>query len=704
MQPDTLPMEVQRKVDHDRVCMLYAQTPGAILVIVTISICLVLATTHGQLALKHWVWLMALLILVSARAVLYAAFMRTERSAAADDARDPERWSRNSSQQWGQAYAVLVILVGLHFALWPLLFYSEQSEAQRLTGALFLWGMAGSAIAVLSIMRWLALAYGAILLLPASTMLIIFGSVDERISGGLGCVYWLTMLFSVGQTHRRFVESFALARYNAVIVEKMDQQSQSLIDSNAQLEAAQVAMRVTNLQLEQRILDRTAELHRLATQDALTGLANRSRLSELSSVHLCIGAPPVSLLFIDLDGFKEINDSMGHAVGDSVLAEVAMRLSEAAGEALVISRWGGDEFLILIHSKALPEDDIKYAETLLEALRSPTRNQPYAIRVDACIGISHWPGDGETLQELVYSADLAVYAAKSEGRGIIRMFNDVLAEQSRRKLQVRRALALQLAEGCPDFSLVYQPIFEVADGALASLEALIRWRHPELGAISPGEFVPLAERSGDVITLGNWVLREACRFCAGFDAAQLPEICVNVSVQQLLHPGFIDELLVALADSGLHAQRLTLELTESVFIADYEQIATVFRALEKLAIRIAIDDFGTGYSSLSYLQRLPAKILKIDGSFVRAFDSGGVAIIEAGVSLARAFGMKVVAEGVETQAQLDAITALGADYVQGFLLGMPQSEEDTRGCLSSGNFSIQSSRMPLRVVAGSAPS
>jgi diguanylate cyclase len=701
MQPDTLPMDVQRKVDHDRVCMLYAQTPGAMLVTVAVSVCLVLATTHGQLTTKHWLWLAVLLILVSMRGALYAVFLRAERLAGV---RDPERWQRDSLRQWGWIYAVLVMLGGFHLALWPLLFFPEQSEAHRLTSVLFLWAMAGGAIAVLSVVRWLALAYGAILLLPASTMLLFFGGVDGSISGGLGYMYWLTMLFSVGRSNSRFVESLTLARRNAMLVEQMDRQSHALIESNAQLQTAQDEMRDTNLQLEARILDRTAALHRLATHDALTGLANRSRLTDVFFAHLCDDASPLSLLFIDLDGFKEINDAMGHAVGDSVLSEVAARLSDAAGQALAIARWGGDEFLILRHSHDRPEDEIDYAETLLEALRGPTRHQPYAIRVDACIGISHWPGDGETLQELIYSADLAVYAAKSEGRGIVRSFNDTLAEQNRRKSQVRRALALQLAEGCPDLRLVYQPIFEVRNGALASLEALLRWRHPDLGPISPAEFVPLAERSGDVITLGNWVMREACRFCAGFDAAQLPEICVNVSVQQLLHPGFIDDLLAALADSGLQSQRLTLELTESVFIADYEQIASVFRALEKLGIHIAIDDFGTGYSSLSYLQRLPAKILKIDGSFVRAFDTGGIPIVEASVSLARAFGMKVVAEGVETPAQLDVITALGADYVQGFLLGMPQSEEDTRSRLICGDFSMEPNRAPLRVAAGSVPS
>jgi diguanylate cyclase (GGDEF)-like protein len=679
---EALPADVRRKVDHERVRMLYAQAPGAVVMTMAAAAGL-LMTSYGQLSAQHIAWAVAMALLMALRFLLYLVYLRSDRPVApAVDWPFPA----NDPAYWRRIYCGLVLLTGLHFALWPLAFFVGQNEIHRLSGALVLCALGSGAIAVLSVERWLALGYGALLLIPGSLMLIAAGGLEERICGGLGFVLWLSMLFSVGRTHERFVQSLILSYRNAVLVEERDRHSRALLEANTQLANAQEQMRRTNQRLEQRILERTAELHRLATRDNLTGLANRSRLAELSAAHLRSGDAPVALYFIDLDGFKEINDSMGHAIGDTVLLEVALRLADASGDTLAISRWGGDEFLILRRAEPAHADEYRYAEKLLEALRTPIEIQPYTVRIDACIGIAHWPQDGRRLQELIYSADLAVYSAKAEGRGVIRAFDDALAEQGRRTLQLRQALSRELSDGCPGLKLVYQPIFDAASGALSAVEALLRWRHAQLGAISPAEFIPLAERSGEMIALGLWVMREACRFGAGFDRAQLPSICVNVSVQQLVYPGFSDDLALVLRDTGLDGDRLTIELTESVFIADYAHIAEVFRKLESLRVRIAIDDFGTGYSSLSYLQRLPAKLLKLDGSFVRALDAGGAPIVEAGISLARAFGMKVVAEGVENLEQLDTLLAMGVDSVQGFLLGMPQDGDELTSRFVKGRF------------------
>jgi diguanylate cyclase len=672
-----LPDDVRHLVDRDRLRLLYAQAPGAIVVSAAAAIGLVLsagprATEAGAL----W-WGAAYVFMMLLRAALFGAFVLQKRRGGGDS-------NPVSVQRWSLVYRVLVLLAGLQFALWPLLFFPEMDPLHRLTSTVILGSLAGGSISILSSERGLALAYGALMILPYSIMLIAIGVFGERVCGALGFLYMFAMVFSVGRTHRSIAESLVLSHQNATLAERLNAHSRDLSEANTRLASAQNDLRQTNAQLEQRILERTAELQRLATRDSLTGLANRSRLAELAEAHLVQQEGAAVLFFVDLDGFKEINDSMGHAVGDLVLTEVAARLIANAGDVHALSRWGGDEFVVLRPSNGDYDEETRYAETLRAALQAPMQGQPQTVRINACIGIAHWPRDGASLQELIDSADLAVYSAKAQGRGVIRTFDDALAEQGRRRLKLRKALARQLEEDGPDLRLVYQPIYDVADSKLSGVEALLRWRHPQLGDVSPAEFVPLAERSGDMVQLGIWVLREACRFAAGFDRAQLPSVCVNVSVQQLLSANFVEDLTRILEDAGLEGDRLTLELTESVFINDYEHIASVFRRVDTLAVRIAIDDFGTGYSSLSYLQRLPADILKIDGSFVRALDDGGLPIIDASVSLARAFGMKVVAEGIEQPSQLEALIRLGADSVQGFLLGMPEDGEILRRRITEG--------------------
>jgi diguanylate cyclase (GGDEF)-like protein len=678
MSMRTVPDDVRQMVDRDRLRMMYDQAPGSIVTSSAAAIGLVLSAGPRATAAGAVWWGATYLFMMLIRAVLVGAYLMKMRGGG--DA-DPA-----AVRRWRLAYRALVMLGGVQFALWPLLFFTSMDPLHRLTSALILGSMAGGSIAILSIERGLALTYGALMILPYSIMLLTIGVFGERVCGVLGILYLLAMAFSIGRTHRSLIESLVLSHRNAGLVQRLDGQSRELLETNQRLAMAQNDLRGTNQQLEARISERTAELHRLATRDNLTGLANRSRLTELGLAHLGDEERPVSLYFVDLDGFKEINDTMGHAVGDTVLSEVASRLSVAAGEAFAIARWGGDEFVVLRETESDTTRERRYAERLLEALRDPVHVDPYTVRVDACIGIAHWPQDGHGLQELIYSADLAVYSAKAEGPGVIRVFDDSLAERGRRVLRLRQALARELAAGCPGFGLVYQPIFDASTGALAGVEALLRWRHVLLGSISPAEFIPLAERSGDMITLGLWVLREACRFGAGFERAELPSMSVNVSVQQLLYPSFADDLAIVLRDSDFDGDRLTLEITESVFIADFERIAEVFRKVEPMGVRIAIDDFGTGYSSLSYLQRLPAKLLKIDSSFVHALDAGGEPIIAAGISLGHAFGMRVVAEGVENAAQLDALLALGVDGVQGFLLGRTQSDEEFRSRMVDGEF------------------
>ncbi len=672
---------LQRQVAYDRVGMLYAQAPAAIIITFAASLAMVLSAAHGAGLAAFLPWMAGMAILLLLRVLLYGLFLR-QRARAAVRGIGP---SRRDARRWEAVYAGMVLLTGAHFALWTLLHFEGFDETHRLTAALILGAMAGGAMAVLSIVRWLALTYGALLLLPASTLLIVLGGLDERLCGALGWMFWLMMLFSVSRTHAGLRRALELSHHNAELVERMDRQSRALVEANVELAMAQRETQRANQALEQRILERTAELHRLATRDSLTGLANRARLVEVAEAQLLPDAPPLALFFVDLDGFKEINDSMGHAVGDAVLYEVARRLTAlASGDTIALARWGGDEFLLLRTMQGGHEADVAFAERLVETLRDPVQDQRYSVRVDACVGIAHWPEDGDTLQELIYGADMAVYAAKAAGRGKVRVYGDALAEVGRRSAAVRKALALTLSEGCVGLYLVYQPVFLLADRRVISAEALLRWRHAELGEVGPAEFIQIAEHTGDIIALGDWVLHEACRYAAAIDPRLLPTISVNVSVQQLLYPDFVAQVRAVLADTGLAPGRLILELTESVFIDEQDDVGPVFSALAALGLRLAIDDFGTGYSSLAYLQRVPAALLKVDGRFVADIEEGGGPIIEASISLARAFGMQTVAEGVETEAQMRGLQALGIDRVQGFLLARPESGEALRQRIGAG--------------------
>jgi len=306
-----------------------------------------------------------------------------------------------------------------------------------------------------------------------------------------------------------------------------------------------------------------------------------------------------------------------------------------------------------------------------------------ALRVDGCIGVAFWPEDGRTLDALIHGADLAVYAAKAAGAGQVRRYADDLASVWRRRVLIKHALGRAIANGDSALRLEYQPVHDARTRRVVSAEALLRWTDPYLGAVAPAEFIPLAEQSGDILALGEMVLQAGCRFAASLPEDRLPAVAVNVSAQQLRYPGFVATVERALEQSGLDPRRLSLELTESAFAIDAIGLEARMRELGRLGISFAIDDFGTGYSSLAYLQRLPARTLKIDRSFVAAIDGSGRPIIEAAVSLAGAFGLEVVAEGVEQEAQLQTLVALGVDRVQGYLLGRAMEADYLREQLTA---------------------
>lgn len=409
-----------------------------------------------------------------------------------------------------------------------------------------------------------------------------------------------------------------------------------------------------------------ARIAHLAHYDSLTNLPNRitmrahleKRLSEL------VSGEAFGVLYIDLDGFKTVNDTLGHEAGDQLLRQVAERLSGCIEPDDMVARLGGDEFAVMSTS-ASKANLTALADRILAALRLPLYYGDQKISTDASIGIAIAPTDGKNVEELLRAADLAMYAAKGDGRRTFRFFVADLDTKARLRQQIEMDLRHALTNG--EFELHYQPLVDLKSGIVTGCEALLRWRHPKRGLISPDDFIPIAEHSGMIIEIGEWVLRTACREAATWPAQV--RIALNISPVQFSSKVLALNVVAALAESGLSPDRLELEITETVLIGDDEQALLVLAQLRELGVRIALDDFGTVYSSLSYLHRFPFDKIKIDRSFIKSIGESDdtLPIVKAVVDIASARRMITTAEGVETQEQHDALRALGCNQMQGYL-------------------------------------
>jgi len=430
--------------------------------------------------------------------------------------------------------------------------------------------------------------------------------------------------------------------------------------------------------------------------DPLTGLANRrrmgNRLATLLRAYKAAGRS-CALMMLDLDRFKQVNDTMGHPAGDELLKQVAQRLEAVIKERGEIGRLGGDEFQII-----LPDIDDRGELADIAARIIQMVSQPYSINgkraiIGTSVGVAVAPYDGIESQELNVAADMALYAAKGGGRGIYRFYTTELKDAASKGRQIEEDLRDALTRG--ELSLNYQPLVNPEDNVVAGFEALMRWEHPESGAINPELFIPIAEQTDLIIKLGGWALKQACH-----QAVQWPgnlRVAVNVSARQFMNEDFPKVVAGALSSSGLEPYRLDLEITESVFVGEVEAVDKMFAALKKIGVRLSMDDFGTGYSSLGYLKRAPFNKIKIDQSFVRGCTEGGntnPAIISAIVGLAKALDMETIAEGVEAMDELKLVKERGADLVQGYIFSRPLSHEEVMERLAGGDFVFTPSGPP----------
>jgi diguanylate cyclase (GGDEF)-like protein/PAS domain S-box-containing protein len=424
----------------------------------------------------------------------------------------------------------------------------------------------------------------------------------------------------------------------------------------------------------------TVELARQAQQDPLTGLSNRLQFMkhfESALAKATQNAGTLAVAFIDIDRFKQVNDTFGHTAGDEVLRQLAARLEAEAGAEEWVARVGGDEFTILFGGNPTREDVALTAKRLLDVLRMPYPAEGTELFLTATMGISFFPEDGSEARHLLQRADAAMYRAKSQGKNDFRFFTPDLTIRGTKRMELETQLRRALERG--ELHVSFMPLVATDSGSLESFEALLAWSNPRFGNVGASRFIPIAEESGMIIPIGTWVLNEICRTVADWQNRGLPavRVAINVSSLQFARPDFVDVVSKALRQSGLPPQCLEIELTESVIMRDVESSARRMAQLRDVGVSFAIDDFGTGYSSLSYLRRLPVNTLKIDQSFVAELGSAGTALplIHAVVVLAHNFGLSVVAEGVETREQLDLLRAVGCDRVQGHIFGEPLTGE-----------------------------
>jgi diguanylate cyclase (GGDEF)-like protein/PAS domain S-box-containing protein len=420
----------------------------------------------------------------------------------------------------------------------------------------------------------------------------------------------------------------------------------------------------------------------MARHDALTGLPNRVLFSERieqALAQLGRNAGGFAVIFLDLDNFKQVNDTLGHPIGDRLLCAAAERLQACVREVDTVARLGGDEFAIVQNGVKLPEDTAILARRIVEVVSAPYELDGHRVTVGISVGISVAPGDGTAVAKLLKNADVALYRAKTDGRGTWRFFE---AEMDAR-LQARRMLELDLREalGKNELDLFYQPLYDLDRNLISGFEALLRWRHPKRGFVSPAEFIPVAEEIGLIDTLGEWVLHRACSEAMNWPTSV--KVAVNVSPAQFKTTRLVPAVTQALEASGFPAERLELEITESVLLANSGATLATLHALRKLGLRFSLDDFGTGYSSLSYLRSFPFDKIKIDQSFIRdvAATDGASTIVRAIIDLSRSLGMRSTAEGVETEEQLARLRMEGCNEVQGYLFSRPVPAREVPGLL-----------------------
>ena len=657
-----------RLILADRVAILYRHARGGVPVTGLAAALMVWSLAQGASANRYWHWLASMLAVLTLRAIdLHLRSRAGERA-------------HQQPEMWRLRFAIGNLATSVCWAAFLVLYLPDFDRTGQLIAITIYAAMAGGGVATLAASQLLASFYATMMLLPASIVMSLQPGLTGKAIGVLGVVDLAVLLYTISSTYHSLLRALQLSRESERLNLELRRARLRLLDSNVALEAK---VRSRTAELEREVAERRsyqAELEYLANSDSLTGLANRARLHAEARRQLQ-HCTQMAVMFVDIDRFKQVNDGLGHSAGDEILRAIAARLSACAAPGSLVSRWGGDEFVLLLPERS-PTEALHYAEQLLNDVCQPIEAGGGRLVLGASIGLSGYPEDGNDFDRLVRSADLAAYQAKRDGGGLVRQFRCEWGVAADERLRMARALREAIEDN--RLSLVFQPIVDVRTARPSTYEALCRWRRADGVEIPPSAFIPVAEDSGLMPPLGAWVLREACRsmqpHCTMTPGTR---VAVNLSLSQLRAEDFTQMVDDVLTETGLPGSCLELEITESLFAEGSERMLAVLEGLRARGIRISVDDFGTGYSSLGYLQRLPVDVLKVDRSFIADLKGGGDAIVGAIVTMAHALRLQTIIEGVETQAQLQELTALGATHMQGFLFarGMPVEQACAQGAV-----------------------
>ncbi|MBJ7551055.1 putative bifunctional diguanylate cyclase/phosphodiesterase [Marinomonas ostreistagni] len=628
------PTELSKMEKKDAVNLLYSNAGVGIFVTFIISSVLVFTFPHsGPDRVVQLGWWSIINCVVFIRLIDLAYFFSKVRHQ-----------SHDIVNKAFPRFASGVMITGALWACYTAIMMHSTNWAEVAITCIVISAFAGGSVSLLSGSKRLSVAYSAILTIPLGISLILVGGEIFDTLGYLTLGFFFIILASAHKAALFTSRSIHLKHQNDHLLSHM----------------------------EQEVAKRTQEIYSLSNIDPLTGLFNRKAFSEKLNYRLQTQPnTQLAVLFIDLDGFKTINDSLGHETGDRVIREASQRIQQNIEPSDLLCRWGGDEFLLAIEQhQGLLED----AQELIATISLPYIVDGSKLNLGATIGIAYYPQHGTHHERLIQRADMAMYHQKRSEKGRVGIFDESLREQLMRELRLRDHLENAIHRH--ELFLVYQPIIATDTGKIEAVEALLRWRLDN-EMIPPDEFIGIAEQYGFIRAIGLWVLGEAC--LAGKrlqDHHPDLGISVNVSIQQLLDDDFPDEVAATLKRTEFPAHCLDLEITESLFAHDKRRLIENIRRLKQTGIQVSIDDFGTGYSSLSVMQEFDVDYVKIDRSFIWSMDKGGRAIVEAVSQIATSFNYKVVAEGVETEEQRRLLSNMGVDYLQGYLFLPPTPEDE----------------------------
>jgi len=612
--------------------ILYSNAVSGIAVSILVSVALVFAFNINNEKTNHdkIVWFGIIMCVLTLRVIDVTLFFKTQES------NQPYK-----IHSYIRRFTVGCILTAMSWCGYALWFHNTSSTVEVTTTIAILSALAGGSANLLSGSRFTAVLYSFTLLAPYSFLLTLSNDRFYHILGLLGLTFSTIMIAS----------SYKSATFTHSAI-KLKNQNRELLN-----------------EMENKVEQRTEEIYRLSNTDPLTNLLNRTAFLKNANKQLADNPKePFALLFVDLDGFKQINDSLGHKVGDKVLKEIALRIRNVCNQQLYKCRWGGDEFLILATYQNQTEL-FEFANKVLQSISAEHKTYKYQKWISATIGVAMYPEHGNDLNTLIRSADTAMYHQKRVAKGNINIYNDSLKLKQEREYLLSQRLASAIEEN--SLRLVFQPIVDSKTSKVTSFESLLRWQLDDEN-VFPDEFITIAEQYGLITELGIWVIEQACVQVKKFIHLQ-PEIAisVNVSVIQLQDPEFATKVLKIVNSHQLDPKNLHLEITESVFAENKLTFLTAVKALQKQGFCISIDDFGTGYSSLSCMLDIGVDIVKIDKSFIQNMDKRGLSIIHAIVQMASSLDFYVVAEGVETIEQANTLTDIGVSHLQGYYFSKP---------------------------------